>query len=226
MTDTAAQVSSGVEQLLQRLRDEGVAAGRSQAERIVQDAEHRAAWILSQAEEEAQRMRRDAHKEAEHFKRAGQEALKVAMRDAVLSLKSDLEKRFAREVHRLVGGETRKRELLDKLILEVAGQAREQVAGAAHVEVLLPPDVVGLEDLRHSPEELESGALTEFVRYLSQSIAREGFTFKINEEGEGGIRVYLQDQSLSIDLTDKAVAELLLRHLQPRFRALLDGVVR
>ncbi|WP_286019002.1 hypothetical protein, partial [Candidatus Venteria ishoeyi] len=61
MSNTTTQISSGVEELLQRLRDEGVANGRAQAERIVQDAEARAAWILEQAKDEAERMRREAH---------------------------------------------------------------------------------------------------------------------------------------------------------------------
>lgn len=33
-------------------------------------------------------------------------------------------------------------------------------------------------------------------------------------------------QEVEVDLTDQAIAKLLLRHLQPRFRALLEGVIR
>ena len=51
--DNAVHVSSGVEALIQRLRDEGVESGRAQAEKIVADAETRAGWILKQAEEDA-----------------------------------------------------------------------------------------------------------------------------------------------------------------------------
>ena len=40
--DNAVHVSSGVEALIQRLRDEGVESGRAQAEKIVADAETRA----------------------------------------------------------------------------------------------------------------------------------------------------------------------------------------
>jgi V/A-type H+-transporting ATPase subunit E len=31
---------------------------------------------------------------------------------------------------------------------------------------------------------------------------------------------------LEIDLTDRAVAELLLRHLVPRFRAMMEGIIQ
>lgn len=224
--DPSRQVSSGVQELLRRLRDEGVAEGRVHAERIVQDADTRATWILQQAEDEAARMRSEAHEEAEHLKHAGQEALKVAMRDAVLHLKGALEQRFTHEVRRLVGDEMRKRELLDRMILAVVGQAREQVEAAEAVEILLPRTVVDLEELRRHPGDLENGVLSECVRCVSQSITREGVTFKASESDEGGIHIRLSDEHLSIDLSDRAVADLLLKHLQPRFRALLEGVVR
>jgi V/A-type H+-transporting ATPase subunit E len=34
------------------------------------------------------------------------------------------------------------------------------------------------------------------------------------------------DGKLVVDLSDDAVAGLLLQHLQPRFRAILEGIVR
>jgi V/A-type H+-transporting ATPase subunit E len=226
MSNPDIPLSSGVEQLIQRLRDEGIKNGHEHAERVVQDAETRAAWILEQAKEEAERLRGEACAEAARCKQAGEEALKVAMRDAVLSLKAELEKRFAHEVQRLVGGETRKFKLLDQLVLAVAAQARDQVADAKQIDISLPRNVVGLEELRHNPETQDTDPLTECVRHIAQGIAREGVTFSISDDDDGGIRIHLAEQALTIDLTDKAVAELLLRHLQPRFRALLDGVVR
>ena len=45
------------------------------------------------------------------------------------------------------------------------------------------------------------------------------------DAGGRGIRVRLLDDDLEIDLTDEAIAELLLEHLQPRFRAVLTGMV-
>jgi len=34
------------------------------------------------------------------------------------------------------------------------------------------------------------------------------------------------DKDISLDLTDEAIAALLLEHLQPRFRAILEGIVK
>jgi len=83
--ENAVRVSSGVEALIQRLRDEGVESGRAQAEKIVADAETRAGWILKQAEEDAGRLRKQAREEAERLERSGREALNAAARDALLT---------------------------------------------------------------------------------------------------------------------------------------------
>jgi V/A-type H+-transporting ATPase subunit E len=34
------------------------------------------------------------------------------------------------------------------------------------------------------------------------------------------------DKDITLDLTDQAVADFLLQHLQPRFRAVFEGVVK
>ncbi len=224
--DNAVHVSSGVEALIQRLRDEGVESGRAQAEKIVVDAETRAGWILKQAEEDAGRIRKQAREEAERLQRSGREALNAAARDALLTMKAQLNQRFAGEVRRLVGGETRKKELLEKMILEVVGQARQDADRAEAAQVLLPREVIGLEELSRHPEELEKGELTQFVRLINGKLLREGVTLGVAEEEDGGLRVQLTDEGVVLDLSDKAIAEVLLQHLQPRFRALLEGIVK
>ena len=40
------------------------------------------------------------------------------------------------------------------------------------------------------------------------------------------MKVFLKNEQVEIDLSEKAIASMLLEHLQPRFRALLEGVVK
>lgn len=223
---TAAQVASGVQTLIERLREEGVAEGRRTAERIVSDAEARAQWILEQAKTEAQEILSRAKAEASNMERSSREALHIAGRDAVLKLKTMLVQRFQREVRRVIGAELERRELLQRLIIELAGRARDTAARAQQVEVLLPPGVQTWEELQRRPDELEKGVLTQVVRLIAGEALREGITFVPGDEHQKGIALRLVDEGVTIDLTDKAVAELLLAHLQPRFSALLEGIVR
>ncbi len=223
--DQSRIVSSGVDALIGRLKDEGVEEGRTQAGRLVSEAEARAKALVEQARAEAERIRAEARSEAEQLRRSGEEALNIAARDAQLALKRTLGQRFAGEVRRLVAHEMKKEELLRELIREVGGRVREE-ARADHVEILLPREVLGLEELRKNPKELEEGALTRFVRDLARDMLRDGVTFGVADDEAGGLRVHLVDDEITLDLSDEAVAQVLLQHLQPRFRALLEGIVK
>ena len=219
------EVSSGVDTLITRLREEGVNEGRTRAEEIVNDAETRAKWIVSQAQEEAERVIRNARDEAKRGRTAAEEAMQVAARDALLSVKADLTHQFARKVQRLVSDRVSKEEMLEKMILELVGRMREEVGEDQQAEVILPRDVVGVDDLRRNIEELKEGSLSHFVLAQTSDMVREGVRFGVSEDDQGGLRIALRNGEITLDMTDKAVADLLLAHLQPRFRALLEGIV-
>ncbi|WP_305045950.1 hypothetical protein [Geoalkalibacter sp.] len=224
----ALPLSNGVETLIERLREDGVAKGRQEAELIVRDAEHRAQWLVSQAQEEAERLLADAREKSERLRRSTEEALQVAARDAVLDLKSHLSAQFAAQVRRLVSTRMSNEALLEKLILELAARVREDLRldGAERLEVVLPRDVIGLEELRRRPEQLKEGTLSHFVLALAEEMLRAGVVFTAADDDRGGLRLRLNEGELEIDLSDQAVAALLMAHLQPRFRALLEGIVR
>lgn len=221
-------LSSGVDTLIARLREEGVSAGRSEADRILSEAQAQAQQVLAKANAEAREHLETAHKEADAYRAAGKEALKTAMRDAVLGMKAGLMEKFSADVERLVSRQMEDPEILKQMILEVAGRVRDGagVGAEADMEVILPANVVGLEELRGNPEELEQGRLTKFVLGLTGDMLRDGVALRTADDGTSGIRVQVKDKNITLELTDEAVAALLLQHLQPRFRAVLEGIVK
>jgi V/A-type H+/Na+-transporting ATPase subunit E len=220
-------VSSGIDTLIQRLKQEGADEGRAEAQKLIADAEARARELVAQAEAKAKQRMDDAAQEANRLKRAGEEALKVAMRDAILELKEDLSSRFAQQVQGVVAKLSTDEELLKSMILAVASRARSEagIDNAKQLEIILPRTVVGLDELRRNPRELREGALSQFALASAADMLRTGVTFTRSSDDAGGIRVVLKDTGVLVDLTDAAVAGVILRHLQPRFRALLEGVV-
>ena len=97
---------------------------------------------------------------------------------------------------------------------------------ADNVEVVLPFEVVGIDELRNNPAALGNSEVTEFVFGLTGDVLREGVRFSATDDIHSGIRIQLVNHHIELDLSDEAVAALLLQHLQPRFRAILEGVVR
>nr|WP_305907982.1 hypothetical protein [Methylomarinum sp. Ch1-1]MDP4520782.1 hypothetical protein [Methylomarinum sp. Ch1-1] len=126
MTEKQQIASSGVEALIERLKNEGLAAGQKKAEAIVLDAQKRAEWIVEEAEEEARQLKEQARQDVESMQAAAQDALQLAARDALIKLRDSLLNGFSQEVGRVVGEQMQDRTFMEKLILELAGSVREK----------------------------------------------------------------------------------------------------
>jgi V/A-type H+-transporting ATPase subunit E len=216
--------SAGVENLIGRLRDQGIAQGRTEAEALVTAARQQAADIVAAAKREADALALKAKEEAAKLKAAGEDAIRLAMRDTILSMEGDLLKEFLNRLRHLVKGVLADPAFLQRVILELAGQAAPAIAGK-QAELLLPAELISLEDLRRKPEEATPGSLMHFVLSMGGGMLREGMRFGVVDDGEAGIRVRLVNEDVQIDMTETAISELLLRHMLPRFRALLRGAV-
>ena len=229
MTDKSrAKPASGVEDLIQRLREEGIAKGEAEASALVSAAEQRAAAILEEARAEAEKVRETLRQETERCEAAGREALEMAFRDTVIRLRDELTRRFQQEVGRLVGQELEQTEVIRELLLQLGVICNEQLRldRQPRFVVQLPAHLMGVEELRQKPEELKLGTLTHLVSSITGNLLRDGVAFHPSPHSGRGIRLLLRDGAMQVDLTDEACAALLLEHLQPRFRALLEGVVK
>ena len=225
--DNTQPLSSGVDALIKRLRDEGVSAGRDQGEKLLSEARAEAQQIVSAAKVAARQQLDNARDEVDAYRQAGEEALKTAMRDTVLSMKANLMEHFSADVARLVSQQLVDPQILRDMIIAIAGRSgqRDAIAEAEQLEVILPKHALGLETLRRDPDQLQHGRHAELVLGLAGEMLREGVTFAVSDDVNGGIHIQVKDGDVIIDISDRAVAQLILDHLQPRFRAMLDGVV-
>ncbi|MCA0928548.1 hypothetical protein [Ruegeria profundi] len=219
-------ISHGVDALIDKLRNDGVVAGQADAEKLRADARAEAAKILADAKREADAYQKKARSESDNYRSAGEEALNTAMRDAVLTMKAGLTDRFREDVERLVTKEMADPDLLKQMILEVVGRAAEGANLDGELHVILPAKVATQQDIKQNADDIQSGKLTKFVLGLTADMLREQVELHASDDVQDGIRVRADDQGVVLDLTDKAVAALLMEHLQPRFRAVLEGVIR
>ncbi len=222
------KTSTGVDELIARLKEQGIAVGQEKAESIVLDAQKRAEWLIKEATREAQELMDKAKTEAEALKIAGEEGLKLAARDAFLTLRDMLSGQFKREVLRVVGKKMAEQVFLENLILTLAGQVRDKTGldQAKHVVIQLPEHAIDAHELRKNTEELRSGDLSRYVSELATDLLRAGVELEVSPDLQGGLLLKLQDDDIVIDFTDQAVAMLLLEYLQPRFQALMAGIIK
>ena len=223
MTNTH-EVSSGVQSLITRLRDEGVEAGEKKAEDLIQKAQEQAIKMVDDAKTEAEAIVAKARADMEREKKAGQEAFKVAIRDTRLELGEELKAVFASHVRRLVSAELRDRDFLRQLVLTIAGRAAATVGESQPLEVLVCHDVVESEAECRPVSDDSKEALRHFVLGVSGEMLREGVVLKPSSSVDAGIRIRLVGEDVEIDLTDKALSDLILKHLLPRYRNIVQGV--
>lgn len=212
--------TTGVQDLIDRLKEEGVSEGREQGEQLVAEARREAARLLEEARREADALLAKARAEADAFRESGREDVRLACRDAVLGLQAQVYEGLRDRLRVLVGHTLSDRGFLERLVLEIAGRS---VPKEGRVEVLLPPHVKTEEELQDHPEDREGETLTRLVLDVTADAMRDGVTLSTGDEPGGDVRVRLLDEDVEVDLSDEAVARLLQRHLRPRFRAVVRG---
>ncbi|MDJ0849503.1 MAG: hypothetical protein QNK04_14115 [Myxococcota bacterium] len=211
--------ASGVQDLIARIRDEGVQAGSDEAQRLVTEARAEAARLVADAQAQAEQLRQKTTEEIESFKHAAIEALKMAARDSELQLEAEVLAAFERHVKRLIAPVTHDGSFMRALVLVLAGQAVDEHLQDKRLQILVSDMLAG--------KEQENQDLGQFIREgvlgISGEMLREGVELIPSSEVPGGARVRVVGEELELDLTDEAVAKLLLKHLLPRYRAILSG---
>ncbi len=222
MATTPEKLSSGVQQLIDRLRNDGVAAGEEEAQRIVEQARKQAARIVADAKKEADEYHAAARADIQRESEAAKAAVQMAVRDTVLAMREDLTARFRTQVQRLVTAELRDKEFLRRMILAIAGRNIPESSEAYVMELQLASQL--LEDAADDAGVELQRKLDESVVGISAEMLREGIELKPAGDDKPGIRARLVGKDVEIDLTDEAISEAMMRFLLPRFRYIVQGI--
>lgn len=207
--------SSGVQELVQRLREEGVAAGRREGEEIVAAARTEAARLLEEARRDAEERTRRSHAAIETERQAARAALDLAARDAVLQLREQLEGAFVRRLQALVAASLREPEILTELAVDALRQVVAAGPSAERAQLLVAES--GAKD----PQ--AAGAIDALAATLSRDLFQGGVDLVPGQHSGAGVRIHLADRGVELAVTDETLAALLLERLLPRFRALFEG---
>ncbi len=199
MTD----MTSGIGDLLQRLRTDGVEAGEAEKQRIVREAEAKADAVLADAERRAKEIIAAAEAQAEARRKQLDTELNMAARDFTL--------RFAERV---------KRQKLEPLVTAKVADALGSADVLKEILVELIRSKVGSATVTLSPE-----TRSKLEGYFQNELARllEGEPLEIiNENGLGGFRLQRHGESFTWDVTGEAVANELSLLVAPALRKYLQ----
>lgn len=219
------ETSSGVQKLIDKLRNQGVNEGHRQAEKIIEEAHSKAAHLLSEAQREADKLLAETRHKLEVERKSSHEAIKIAFRDSEIALRTHLREAFAAHLKKLVSLEVRDKEFIKELVLTIAGKKAAEIATAPRVEILLPAALVEGDGENSYLNSEGKRRLRHLVLGITDEMLREGVELTPSSDIKGGIRVQLVGKDIEIDLTNDALSKLIFNYLLPRYRDIVSGQV-
>lgn len=194
-----------LQELIDKIKKDGVASAEISAAKIIEDAEQKAAQIISDAKTQAEGIIKEAKAESERFEKSSEDAIKQAGRNLLISFRDGI----TSELTKIVETETStaySKELLEKLIPETVK------VWAAKSDVNELSVLLSEKDL----STLESGLKAA----LKDEIAK-GLEIKPDKTLSNGFRIGLKDGSAFYDYSAESVAELFCAYLNPKVATIL-----
>jgi len=201
-------MAESIESFVNKLQNEGVEAGKKEAEKIRAEAQDEADRIVQEARQQADKIRQDAQRDAEDTRQRGQTDLQLAARDTVLRLRETLNRALravlAAGTEQALGEEEFLKGLIRDVVLQYAQADREN---RTSIQIRVSDEVKDqLADWcreQLAPEAEEAGAAVR----LEDALAEAGFEYQVRDA--------------NVEVTQASVVETLQDLVSPRLRDML-----
>lgn len=198
-----------VQELIDKIKKDGVESATEDAARIKAAAEAEARQIVEAAKKEAVQIGEKARQDAERSEKAGNAALAQASRNLLLVFKTEVQA------------------LLDSIISKETGEAySEDTLKKAIPEVLAawgPKDQGSLDVLL---SEASLGKLQSFFETKLAKELKKGTLLKSDPGLAAGFRISQQDGSAYYDFSAESVAQMFCAYLNPKLAEIMKAAAR
>ena len=188
-----------LQELLERIKTEGVAEAEKLAERITREAEAEAKRIVTEARESVEALESQARRRTERLEEASVQAITHASRDLLLALRQQIVRTYEAIIERDTAAALGI-DLLKNVVTELVRTWVRDSRG--EVEILLSE-----ENLAACREHFDSALSAEL---------RAGVEINPSPEVSCGFRVVEREGSTYFDFTEEGIAQHLAALLSPR----------
>ena len=197
-----------LQELTQKLYEEGLAKGKQDGEALLQKAQSEAEGIVKQAQEEAEAILAKARKDAEDFKVKVEGDVKMAAQQAVQATRADIENLV---VAKVVDGTVDKALANEDYIKGIITAVAQKFSAdePADLSLILP------ENLKKS--------LEPFVKNELGKLLGKGVDASFSKKVAGGFKIGPKDGGYFVSLTDETFKDLIGSYLRPATKKLLFG---
>ena len=197
-----------LQELTQKLYEEGLAKGKQDGEALLQKAQAEAEGIVKQAQEEAEAILAKARKDAEDFKVKVEGDVKMAAQQAVQATRTDIENLV---VSKVVDGTVDKALSNEEYIKGIITAVAQKFSADEPADLSLV-----------LPESLK-GALEPFVKNELGKLLGKGVDASFSKKVAGGFKIGPKDGGYFVSLTDDTFKDLIGSYLRPATKKLLFG---
>ena len=197
-----------LQELTQKLYEEGLAKGKQDGEALLQKAQSEAEGIVKQAQEEAEAILAKARKDAEDFKVKVEGDVKMAAQQAVQATRSDIENLV---VSKVVDGTVDKALANEDYIKGIITAVAQKFSADEPADLSLV-----------LPENLKK-ALEPFVKNELGKLLGKGVDATFSKKVAGGFKIGPKDGGYFVSLTDETFKDLIGSYLRPVTKKLLFG---
>lgn len=181
-----------VQELLERIRNEGIETAKKQAEEIIEKAQAQADEIIARAKKEAGDLLAEAKRRVASMDAASRESLLQASRDTMIALRQSV-RMFVESALNADIEAAFNAKMAAQVIPEIVRILASSQSG--DIEVLLPPA-------------LEEKIDASIAARLSKELAR-GITFRPYPAIDAGFRVAVEGSAVQYDFTAESIAQIL-----------------
>lgn len=199
-----------LQELIDKIKKDGVASAESKAQEIIAEAEKKAQAIISSAEEKADSIIKSGKLETERMEKASVDAIRQAGRNLLISFRDGINA----QLNALISKETEKvynSDILKNLIPEVVKNWASK------------DDVNSLTVLL---SEKDLNALEKNLGTALKDQLNSGLEIKVDKNLSTGFRIGTKDGSAYYDFSAESVADLFASYLNPKNAAIMKEAVK
>lgn len=201
-------MSNKLQELTDRLYNEGLSRGREEGELLLANARKEADEILAAARREAESIVKDARENADKLRSKAESDIRMALEQSLQATRKDIEDLLLNSVCAdKVSAALKDEDLIKEMIMSVA--SRFDSGETEDLSLVLP------EELR---SKLEPWVASELKKALGKKV-EASFSKKIS----GGFTIGPKDGSWYVSFSDETFRELICEYLRPVTRKLLFG---
>ena len=198
-----------LQELTDKLYNEGLSKGKQEAEQMKANAKNEAAQIIAQAKEQAQEILAKAQSEAAELKSKTENDVKMASLQAFTAVKQQIENVIVAKTLAPAKAAASETEFLKEIIKSIVSAFNPNNSDSVALDIILPAE--------------KQAELEQFAKEQLSKICSAGVDVQFSKGIQGGFRISPKGEGYMLSFTDKDFENIIAEYLRPKTKELLFG---